>query len=115
MDDGDSMASDDSLNEAFSPGNFSDEESVQEGSDDYPEVHGFTPLHWAAQLNDARKARSLLKEGASVDAADEDGNTPLYVAVNNVYGPALLVVTALLEVPTQMRLTRVLKRRCTVL
>ncbi|MEV6838243.1 ankyrin repeat domain-containing protein [Streptomyces sp. NPDC051133] len=38
---------------------------------------GWTPLHFAADEQDAAAAGSLLEAGARVDAPDEQGNTPL--------------------------------------
>ena len=39
-----------------------------------------TPLHWAAGMGHAEVATMLLKEGASLEAADSKGNTPLMYA-----------------------------------
>jgi hypothetical protein len=39
-----------------------------------------TPLHWAAGMGHADVAALLLKEGASLEAADSKGNTPLMYA-----------------------------------
>jgi len=44
---------------------------------------GWTPLHAAAQNNDAETARFLLDSGAIVDPQDSYGNTPLFRAVFN--------------------------------
>ncbi|XUL90401.1 ankyrin repeat domain-containing protein [Streptomyces galilaeus] len=42
---------------------------------------GWTPLHFAADEQDAAAVGSLLSAGAEVDARDEQGNTPLLLAV----------------------------------
>ncbi|MFD8425514.1 ankyrin repeat domain-containing protein [Streptomyces sp. NPDC059466] len=42
---------------------------------------GWTPLHFAADEQDAAAVGSLLAAGAEVDAPDEQGNTPLWQAV----------------------------------
>jgi ankyrin repeat protein len=47
---------------------------------------GFTPLHLAAQEGSVEAARILLDHGAVVDAVNNFGNTPLFVAVFNSRG-----------------------------
>ena len=42
---------------------------------------GFTPLHFAAQQNNCEGARLLLEAGATIDAKDAHGATPLFRAV----------------------------------
>ncbi|MER6925773.1 ankyrin repeat domain-containing protein, partial [Streptomyces spiralis] len=42
---------------------------------------GWTPLHFAADEQDAAAVGSLLAAGAGVDVPDEQGNTPLWQAV----------------------------------
>ena len=44
---------------------------------------GFTPLHFAAQKQDAAIAELLLEAGCGVDPVDSFGNTPLWTAVYN--------------------------------
>ncbi|MDH5740819.1 MAG: ankyrin repeat domain-containing protein [Nitrospira sp.] len=50
---------------------------------DAPDDNGWTPLHFAAQSNAADTTELLLNAGASVDARDAHGNTPLSTAVFN--------------------------------
>lgn len=40
----------------------------------------FTPLHWAAGLNNVPVARILVEHGASLQARDDDGMTPMDIA-----------------------------------
>lgn len=40
-----------------------------------------TPLHNAARLDDRKLIEQLIKDGADINAKDEQGNTPLAVAV----------------------------------
>src|SRR5262249_50790103 len=47
---------------------------------------GWTPLHFAAQSNSSDATALLLNAGASVDARDAHGNTPLFTAVFNSRG-----------------------------
>ena len=47
---------------------------------------GFTPLHLAAQEGSLEAARVLLDHGATIDAVNAFGNTPLFVAVFNSRG-----------------------------
>lgn len=42
---------------------------------------GSTPLHKAAQRRDLGGAVLLLANGAQLDAADNQGNTPLHAAI----------------------------------
>jgi uncharacterized protein len=42
---------------------------------------GWTPLHFAAQMNQLEIAQILISRGASVDAQDCNGNSPLARAV----------------------------------
>ena len=46
-----------------------------------PAEEDLTPLHRAAQANDARAARALVFAGASVDAATGEGITPMHLAL----------------------------------
>ena len=41
----------------------------------------FTPLHHAAATGQSRMIRLLLRHGAEIDAADDDGKTPLLAAI----------------------------------
>lgn len=52
---------------------------------------GFTPLHLAAQQWLVPAAEALLGAGASVDAENAFGNTPLFVAVFNSKGRGELI------------------------
>jgi ankyrin repeat protein len=47
---------------------------------------GSAPLHFAAQEDAAEACRALLEAGASVDAVNAFGNTPLFPAVFNCRG-----------------------------
>lgn len=51
---------------------------------DTPDRSGWTSLHFAAQEQHAEVARLLLDAGASVDAQDVYGKSPLSVALFNV-------------------------------
>jgi ankyrin repeat protein len=55
------------------------------------DLHGFTPLHLAAQQWAVDAARELLQGGANVDAKNVYGNTPLFVAVFNSRGRGELI------------------------
>ena len=52
---------------------------------------GNTPLHLAAQEGSLEAARVLIDRGASVDQANQHGNTPLFVAVFNSRGRGDLI------------------------
>ena len=41
---------------------------------------GFTPAHYAVQVNDAPMLVTILDDGGDINAADIHGNTPLHVA-----------------------------------
>ncbi len=43
--------------------------------------HGRTPLHWAAALNLPGAVRALLDAGATIDAPDDEGSSPLMLAL----------------------------------
>jgi ankyrin repeat protein len=51
----------------------------------------FRPLHFAAQEQAVEAAKALLEAGADVDAVNEYGNTPLFVAVFNCRGDGRLI------------------------
>jgi len=46
-------------------------------------ANGYTPLHWMAILGDVQGVSLLLEAGAAIDAADNEGNTPLHEAVRS--------------------------------
>jgi len=49
-----------------------------------PDKHGldgYTPLHWAARCGLKRKTELLLDAGAPTEALDEQGDTPLHLAI----------------------------------
>ena len=52
---------------------------------------GYTPLHFAAQEWSIEAADALLEAGASVDAVDQHGNTPLWTATFNSKGRGELI------------------------
>jgi ankyrin repeat protein len=43
--------------------------------------HGWTPLHWAARHGKRAMAELLLSNGARVDIKDDEGQTPLDIAI----------------------------------
>jgi hypothetical protein len=47
------------------------------------QAHGTSPLHAATHWGDVEVVRSLLARGADVDAVDEQGQTPLHVALHH--------------------------------
>lgn len=47
---------------------------------DYTEKQGTTPLHLAAHQNRLSTVKLMLSHGASIDAQDHGGNTPLHLA-----------------------------------
>lgn len=51
---------------------------------------GSTALHYAAQRGAQVCALTLLKKGAEVDAVDEDGNTPLALALHAKHSGKIL-------------------------
>ena len=60
-------------------------------SPDRPDKQGLTPLHLAAQEGALSASSALLEAGASVDAENDFGNTPLFVAVFNSRGRGDLI------------------------
>jgi uncharacterized protein len=78
---------DDDLNRALHDAVMADDvervaELIAAGADvDAPGSQAYTPLHLAAQEYAVDAARVLLDAAAAMDARDEDGNTPLFVAV----------------------------------
>jgi ankyrin repeat protein len=52
---------------------------------------GATALHWAARWDDLKTAELLLEAGADVNAIDELGATPLWVACSEV-GPSMVEI-----------------------
>jgi ankyrin repeat protein len=62
-------------------------ELLNDGFDvDLGDVDGYTPLHFAAQGYHEDVARHLIDHGATVDAQNRFGNTPLWVALFNSRG-----------------------------
>lgn len=47
--------------------------------------YGMTALHWAVDKRRFRAAEMLIEEGADVNAADKNGETPLFYATNQEY------------------------------
>lgn len=71
---------------------------VERGEDpDVPDKMGWTPLHFAAQSQEPEVASILIHAGATVDARDSYGKTPLAVALFNVKDGPGDVVRVLLE------------------
>lgn len=56
--------------------------------------NGWTPLHWAAQVQDLKGVQILLEFGANPNAVDFEGATPLHVAGD---GDSTEIVTLLIE------------------
>jgi uncharacterized protein len=54
-----------------------------------PQVDGATALHWAVRANDLELADILLRAGAHVAAANEEGATPLFLAALNGNAPII--------------------------
>src|SRR3977135_1849056 len=52
-----------------------------------PQGDGSTALHWAAHWDDLETADLLLRTGAKVNAANDLGVTPLYLACSNGSAP----------------------------
>ena len=46
------------------------------------DVHGNTPLHWAAQFDRTAIAVALIEKGANVHATNKNGHTPLLLAID---------------------------------
>jgi ankyrin repeat protein len=65
------------------------------GSTSERDHHGFTPLHLAAFFQNEYAAAKLVEKGVELDARDNEGNTPLSIAVQG--GPFPGVVKVLLE------------------
>jgi ankyrin repeat protein len=67
-------------------------ELLAAGADaDSPDRLGFRPLHLAAQEGSLEAARALVEHGATVDAVNSYGNTPLFTAVFNSKGRGELI------------------------
>jgi ankyrin repeat protein len=65
---------------------------IRAGADvNLQDKNGYTPLHFAAQQQEAEIARLLLDAGATVDARDEHGNTPLSNAVFYYQGDGAVI------------------------
>ena len=68
------------------------ERLIAEGvSVDSADSHGFTSLHLASQEHALEAAAALFDLGATVDATNVFGNTPLFVAVFNSRGRPAMV------------------------
>ena len=59
------------------------EENLFRADVNAPGLDGLTPLHLAAQANDAAMAQLLLGAGANPNAVDRYGTTPLHLAATN--------------------------------
>ena len=79
---------------------------LQQGVDvNAPQADGATALHWAAHWDDLETADLLLHAGADVDAANDLGVTPLWLACSNGNAAS----TSLMNISP---LTSFLKNRC---
>ena len=67
---------------------------ARDGDANVAEVDGTTALHWAAHRRDLATVELLIAAGATVDAANRYGVTPLSLAAQNGHAA---IVTALLE------------------
>src|ERR1700755_887820 len=57
---------------------------VKQGADvNIAQGDGGTALHWAAHWDDVAMAKRLIAAGAKVDAANDYGVTPLFLAAQN--------------------------------
>ena len=52
-----------------------------------------SPLHWACLLERVREAIALIDYGARLDDRDEDGQSPLQLALDSEYGGTTMAVT----------------------
>src|ERR1700757_5408261 len=58
-----------------------------------PQADGTTAIQWAAYRNDLATADLLIKAGANVKLANQDGATPLWLAAQN--GNAVMIARLL--------------------
>ena len=70
-------------------------------SADVRQADGATALHWAAHWDDAAMADALVRAGADVDAANDFGATPLWLACRN--GSEATVATCWRPAPMRTR------------
>lgn len=78
---------------------FSDELVVfliSEGAVPKPNMYGATPLHFAARMGHPVSVKALLRAGASPNALDGHGETPLHSAASNASNGHLACIRALL-------------------
>lgn len=59
------------------------EELIQKGADINRKSNGITPLAHATELNNFKAAGYMIKEGADINLPNDNGDIPLFIAVDN--------------------------------